>query len=207
MFHSEILASLLSHNLYWMCFSLRRKDGFPNNKQGLYEIWNNQAHYFRDNCHLLSPSYSNTMSMIHPNQSTVLHQQAPIANLKQELSCNNHHHHPLFLANQLIDLPKLDSPSLSPSLATLENDLPANDLEFYNDGRKNMNCSSTLYNDWGDLDCLVDSQISETTLSVLCPNTTNLPSPMMSSNTDNHVDFDTQGQISHHHHLGCFPNL
>ncbi|KAK6938520.1 NAC domain [Dillenia turbinata] len=160
----------------------------PNNKQGSYEIWKNQAHYFRDNCHLPSPSYSNTVPMIHPNQSTVLHQQTPFANLEQELTCDNHH--PLLHANQLIDLPKLDSPSLSPSLGTLENDRVTIDLELYNDDRKNMNCSSSLHNDWRDLDCLLDAQISETTLSVLCPNTTNLPMPMMSSNINNHVDFD-----------------
>ncbi|XP_050269169.1 NAC domain-containing protein 30 isoform X1 [Quercus robur] len=153
----------------------------PNYRQG-FEAWN--AYYVRDNSQVMPPSYSHiasTTQAFNPNQAATFH--VPITSLQQELVCNH-----ALLDNQLVEIPRLDSPSLSTSLATKEG--------FQHNGLANnedFDGISSQYVDWKNLDDLLASQFSGTTSY---PNL-----PLISQNNE------LGAQNNDSHLLGCFPDL
>lgn len=154
----------------------------PNYRQG-FEAWN--AYYVRDNSQVRPPSFSDIVSttqVFNPNQAATFHE--PNTSVQQELVCNH-----TLLNNQLFELPQLDSPSLSTSLATKEG--------FQHNGIANEDFDgiSSQYVDWTNLDNLLASQFTGTT-SFSNPNL-----PLISQNNE----LDAQNNASHL--LGCFPEL
>ncbi|THG13285.1 hypothetical protein TEA_000158 [Camellia sinensis var. sinensis] len=117
----------------------------PNHKQG-FQAWNN-AYYAMDNGNFNLPSCSDSvapMQMVYTNQG-IAFPQSPFGS-EQDLISNHTH-----LENQLVELPQLDSPSLSESLATKggsdqQNGIINKDCE---DERSNQGCQ---YVDWKNLD-------------------------------------------------------
>ncbi|XP_059630894.1 NAC domain-containing protein 30 [Cornus florida] len=127
----------------------------PSPNQGQrFEAWNH-AYYFRDTGNFRPPSYQDTVSQVqavHPNQGTSYH-QLPLGS-DQDLMSNH-----TCLENQLVELPQLDSPSISTSLATKEG-FEQNGLgnEDCDDGRSNH---GNQYVDWKNLDNLLAPQVTE----------------------------------------------
>ncbi len=163
-----------------MCRAFKKPS--PNYRQG-FEAWN--AYYVRDNSQVRPPSFSDIVSttqVFNPNQAATFHE--PNTSVQQELVCNH-----TLLNNQLFELPQLDSPSLSTSLATKEG--------FQHNGIANEDFDgiSSQYVDWTNLDNLLASQFTGTT-SFSNPNL-----PLISQNNE----LDAQNNASHL--LGCFPEL
>ncbi|KAI8015913.1 NAC domain-containing protein 30 [Camellia lanceoleosa] len=121
----------------------------PNHKQG-FQAWNN-AYYAMDNGNFSLPSCSDSVApiqMVYTNQG-IAFPQSPFGS-EQDLVSNHTH-----LENQLVELPQLDSPSLSESLATKggtdqQNGIINKDCE---DERSNQGCQ---YVDWKNLDNWLD---------------------------------------------------
>ncbi|KAK9270100.1 hypothetical protein L1049_025674 [Liquidambar formosana] len=155
----------------------------PSHKQG-FEAWNH-AYYVRNNSSFGARSFPDIASpmhaIVHPNQGASFH-QTPFG-LEQELMST----HTPNLENQLIELPQLDSPTLSTSFATRN--------ETYDDERSNI--QGGQYIDWEDLDNLLASQLNETA-SFSHQNLPLIP-------RDYEPAADAQNRASHL--LGCFPNL
>lgn len=84
----------------------------PNQKQG-FEPWNN-GYYFQNNNNFPSSSFQEILNPMHAaltNQSTNFY-QVPFANSNQQQIIPNDSH----FDNEIVDLPQLDSPTLSANL-------------------------------------------------------------------------------------------
>ncbi|KAA8546318.1 hypothetical protein F0562_002943 [Nyssa sinensis] len=126
----------------------------PNHKKG-FEAWNH-AYYVRDFGNVRPPSFPNMLSPIHvvyQNQGASFHDQLTLTSEQDLVSKRT------FMDNQLVELPQLDSPSISTSLANKEG-LGHNGIanQEYSDERSNH---GTQYIDWKNLDNLVASQLTE----------------------------------------------
>ncbi|XP_031256006.1 NAC domain-containing protein 30-like [Pistacia vera] len=167
----------------------------PNQRQG-YEAWNH-AYYLRP------PSSSSNSDHLmlnhhhhHPNQSTSFPQH-PFASPSDldYFPINNQ----TFMENQLMELPQLDSPTLSTSFATKDQghlQHNSNNILTSEDcGEEEKSNNGGEYNiDWKILDNLLASQ--------LVPFPNNLPS--FSSQNNN---FELEAQTSVSHILGCLHEL
>nr|ALC79047.1 NAC transcription factors 70 [Manihot esculenta] len=166
------------------------KKPISNQRPG-YEAWNN--HGYGVNVRL--PPFSNTVTStnmaIHPNQSSSSHHhQQPFGSDPAELVSS---HSFLDNNNQLIDLPQLDSPSrVSTSFATREGLQNNNNGACNEDFDEERSNSSTQFIDWKNLDCLLASQVFDSTSSSSVPNPNLLPSITQTY------------ELSHI--LGCFPD-
>uniref|UniRef100_A0A1J3HWU5 Protein SOMBRERO n=1 Tax=Noccaea caerulescens TaxID=107243 RepID=A0A1J3HWU5_NOCCA len=175
----------------WVVCRAFRKP-IPNQRPLGYEPWQNQLYHVDS-----SNNYSSSATM---NTSHHIGASSSSPNLSQMLMSNNHYsnvsssmHHQY--GN--IELPQLDSPSLSPSLGTNKDQ----NESFEQEEEKSFNCV-----DWRTLDSLLDTQVTH-------PQN---PNVLMSS-------FDTQSynpaqsfpsmhqnynevEANIHHSLGCFPD-
>ncbi|XP_051139920.1 NAC domain-containing protein 30 [Andrographis paniculata] len=157
----------------------------PGNKPG-FEGWNN-TYYLRDSSNYRPPSYPSTSTLLpfDPsglNQGTNALQPPFLAeNLKPSLSPYE---------SQMVDLPNLDSPSISTSFATTDTNFDHSALanEEAEDGKSQF---SNQFSEWQSFDKLIASSSYAYT--------TNMP---FASQND---ELDTQNQLSHV--LECFPDL
>ncbi|XP_043706696.1 NAC domain-containing protein 30-like [Telopea speciosissima] len=152
----------------------------------------NRAYYARDHEQSGIRSFSDIISpvqVINNYQGTTSFPHQPVCYEQQEFVSENVND----LDHQLIDLPQLDSPTLSTSLATREGfDQPCGtSKEDYNDQRNNHGAQ---FVDWRTLDELLASQLSDTTS---CP-TTNFPLIQQ--------DYDLDALNQGNNLLGCFHN-
>ncbi|XP_044512062.1 LOW QUALITY PROTEIN: NAC domain-containing protein 30-like [Mangifera indica] len=165
----------------------------PNQRQG-YEGWN-QAYYLRPPSSSSSSNSHNLMLNLHPNQPTTNVHQQPFASsdLDQCLPINN----PTFLDNQLIELPQLDSPTLSTSFATKDQGHLQHNNNFltnedFGEVEKSNNNGEYTNIDWKIFDTLLASQL--------------VPFPTLPSLTQNN-NFKLEAQSSVSHILGCLHEL
>ncbi|KAM7510912.1 hypothetical protein LguiB_009787 [Lonicera macranthoides] len=145
------------------------KKPIPSQKQS-------NGYYFSNNDNFRPPSFQDTMNtpFLHQNHPSNFHQ--PIFGSE---ALSNHTR----FDNQLIELPQLDSPTVSTSLATNED---------HDHGTIN---NANQYIGWENLDNLLSSKRIEPALSTY-PNMPLIPCDS---------ELDAQNQISHL--LGCFPDL
>ncbi|KAI3460652.1 hypothetical protein Pfo_017315 [Paulownia fortunei] len=162
----------------------------PSHKQG-FEAWNNTYYVRSDSSHYRPPSFSSTPSTSIQNfdllnQGTNLNQLPfPPESLKSS--------HSLF-ESQMVELPKLDSPSISTSFTTNDNNFEHSGVanEDNEDEKRNF---GDQYSEWESFDKLLASQ-------VIGPSSypyTNMP--LLPHNDE----LDAQNHISHV--LECFPDL
>lgn len=158
----------------------------PSHKQA-FEAWNN-TYYMRNSSSYRPPSYPSTPSLMHNfdpnlNQGTSLHQPPcpPETSLKSSNSP---------FESQLVELPKLDSPSISTSFATNNNNFANEDIE---DGKSSF-CNQ--FSDWKSFDKLFGSSQVIGTSSYSYTNM-----PLVPHNDE----LDAQNHLSHV--LECFPDL
>ncbi|KAM1151541.1 hypothetical protein PS2_034058 [Malus domestica] len=157
----------------------------PSHRQG-FEAWK-YAYYVRD--HPSSSSFSSEMPMamlINPNQG--FHQ--PFRSDQQDHFVSNN----IFLGNQLMELPQLESPTISTSFVTQENILNSNNLstEDYEDDRSNNNNSNQQI-DGKNLDNLLEVQLTDRA-SFSHPSLSSGPQYYEQETRSNHL-------------LGCFQDL
>ncbi|KAI3464400.1 hypothetical protein Pfo_021063 [Paulownia fortunei] len=125
----------------------------PSHKQG-FEAWNN-AYYIRNSSSYRPPSYPSTPSLMHNfepalNQGTSFHQPPfPPETVKSS-------HSPF--EGQMVELPKLDSPSISTSFATNDNNFEHSAVanEDIEDEKSNF---GNQFSDWKSFDRLLASQV------------------------------------------------
>ncbi|KAF8411866.1 hypothetical protein HHK36_004425 [Tetracentron sinense] len=159
----------------------------PSHKQG-FEAWNH-AYYMRNGGHIGLQSLADIaspMEAVDPHQITNFNQHPFVS--EQELGSRHTH-----LGHQLIEIPQLDSPTISTSLATKEGFEPSGIINEYLEDERNNRGEQFI--DWKMMDKLLASQLSETT------SCSNLNFPLIPQ----HYDLDTQ--IHENHLLGYFPNL
>lgn len=152
------------------------KKPIPNQKQG-FEAWNHHACYVRDHNLVRPQSFPHSLSpthVVHPYDQSVSSFQAQ--NGPDQ-----------FLDNQIMEIPKLNSPTVSPSLGTRESLGHYYSIfkEDYEDERISNQVGETI--DWKNLDSFLASQVTDQT-----------------SFSNSNV-LDAQNQISHL--FGCLPNL
>ncbi|KAK6129595.1 hypothetical protein DH2020_036666 [Rehmannia glutinosa] len=158
----------------------------PSHKQG-YEAWNN-AYYIRNNNNIYRPpSYPTPNQMRNynstPNQATNFHQPPILFPLETSP----------FEISQMVDLPNLDSPSISTSFATNDNNFEHSTVlasEEIEDEKSNF---GDQFCDWKSFDKLIGSSSSY--------GYTNMP--LVIPNNDDEIG--AQNHLSHV--LECFPDL
>ncbi|KAI3431901.1 NAC domain-containing protein [Psidium guajava] len=162
----------------------------PNQRQG-FEAWNH-AYYVRDYNNPRPPP-----SIIPETSQAVSFSRHQFAPCQEPIS-----NHQSLWDSQLGELPQLDSPTLSTSLTTTNNYMPAH--EEYDDGRsKNVNDDdgAQFISEWTSLDSLLASHVSNSSNGYATRLTE--PSTHMQSSS---LDFarETESQVGHF--LGCFPD-
>ncbi|KAJ4965950.1 hypothetical protein NE237_017799 [Protea cynaroides] len=163
----------------------------PSHSQG-FPMMMNRAYYPRGHDHHIEiRSFADIISpvqVVNHYQGTSNFPHQPIY-CEQELVMSKNSH----LDHQLIDLPQLDSPTLSTNLATREGFEPSGTSKEDYDDEMNRHGSQVV--DWRTLDELLASQLSGTTS---CPPTN---FPLVQQDYDQ--DLQNQGTSL----LGCFHNL
>ncbi|KAI5313179.1 PREDICTED: NAC [Prunus dulcis] len=147
----------------------------PSHRQGFEAL--KHAYYIREhNSHASSSNFGSEMHMVNPSQGF---QYQSFGLDQQDHLISNH----IFMGNQLTELPQLESPSISTSLANKQgvHEQQNNNIttEHYDDRRCNMN-SSDQHIDWRNLDSLLEV-------------------PLIPQNYEQ--------EAQNHHLLGCFPDL
>ncbi|KAB2603402.1 NAC domain-containing protein 7-like [Pyrus ussuriensis x Pyrus communis] len=153
----------------------------PSHRQG-FEAWKHA--YVRD--HPSSSNFSSEIPMvINPNQG--FHQS--FGSEEDHFVSNN-----IFLGNQLMELPQLESPTISTSFVTKENVLRSNNIstDDYEAERSNNN-SSNQHIDWRNLDNLLEVQLTDRA---------SFSHPSLSSASQNY-----EQETQKNHLLGCFQDL
>ncbi|KAG8378404.1 hypothetical protein BUALT_Bualt08G0133900 [Buddleja alternifolia] len=149
----------------------------PSHKQG-FEAWNN-AYYIRNSTNYRPPSY--------PSTSTLIHNFDP---LNQGTNFNQ----PQLFENQMVDLPKLDSPSISTSFATNDNNFDHSTTAVANEEIEDEKGSfGNEFSEWKSFDKLLESQVIGTSSSY---GYTNMPL------VPHNDELDAQNHL-----LECFPDL
>ncbi|KAL0351380.1 UNVERIFIED_CONTAM: NAC domain-containing protein 30 [Sesamum calycinum] len=156
----------------------------PSHKQG-FEAWNN-AYYIRNSSNYRLPSYPGTSTTrMHNFDSSLIHQPSfPPESLKAS-------HSPF--ESQVVELPKLDSPSISTSFAT-------NDTNFEHSFVANEETEdekSNFGNQFSDWNQLLATQVTGVSSYAY----TNMP---LLPNSDD--ELDAQNHLSHVLDQ-CFPDL
>lgn len=161
----------------------------PSNKPG-FEAWN-KTYYTRDSSNYRFPSYPSTptvMPCFDPsslNQGTSLHQPSfPPGTLKSNLSP---------FESQMVDLPNLDSPSISTSFATNDTNLEHSAVAT-EEAEDEKSYFTNQFSEWKSFDKLLASSSSSSYTYG-----TNMPFVPDSG------DLDAQNHLSHV--LECFPDL
>nr|XP_027092719.1 NAC domain-containing protein 30-like [Coffea arabica]XP_027092720.1 NAC domain-containing protein 30-like [Coffea arabica] len=141
----------------------------PSHKQG-FEAWSN-AYYIRENGKYQPPSFPDkSITSMHAVNPISIHgvdfQQVPLRADHHELISN----HAARFDNQLIEIPQLDSPSISTSLATKDQVFESGSLvnEDGEDVKSNIYCQQ--YNDWKVFDKLLVQQVIDPSASYACQN-------------------------------------
>ncbi|XP_050105637.1 NAC domain-containing protein 30-like isoform X2 [Malus sylvestris] len=153
----------------------------PSHRQG-FEAWKHA--YVRD--HPSSSNFSSEIPMlINPNQG--FHQS--FGSEEDHFVSNN-----IFLGNQLMELPQLESPTISTSFVTKEHVLRSNNIstDDYEAERSNNN-SSNQHIDWRNLDNLLEVQLTDRA---------SFSHPSLSSAPQNY-----EQETQNNHLLGCFRDL
>lgn len=161
----------------------------PSHKQG-FEPWNNGYYVRSDSSYYRPPSFPSTMSstVIHNfdlvNHGTNLDQPPfPSESFK---SSNSPFESPM------IELPNLDSPSISTSFTTNDNNFEQANEDIIEDEKRNL---GNQFSDWKSFDKLLASQFIGPSSYAY----TNMPL------VPHYDDLDAQNQICHV--LECFPDL
>jgi len=172
-----------------VCRAFRKP--IPNQRPLGYEPWQNQLYHVES-----SNNYSSSVTM---NTSHHIGASSSSHNLNQMLMSNNHYN-PNNTSSSMhqygnIELPQLDSPSLSPSLGTNKDQ----NESFEQEEEKSFNCV-----DWRTLDTLLETQ-------VIHPHNPNIlmfetqsynPAPSFPSMHQSYNEVEA----NIHHSLGCFPD-
>ncbi|CAN8235365.1 unnamed protein product [Cochlearia groenlandica] len=170
----------------------------PNQRPLCYEPWQNHL-YQVDNTN----NYSSTSTLNTSHHHHHIGASSSSHNLNQILMTNNHYNtnnvpSSMHQYGNNIELPQLDSPSLSPSLG---NNKDHNHNESFEQGEeKSFNCV-----DWRTLDSLLETQVthpqnpSGVFMSSFETQSYHL-TPSMHQNYNNEIDANI------HHSLGCFPD-
>ncbi|KAH9692113.1 NAC domain-containing protein 30 [Citrus sinensis] len=167
----------------------------PNHRQG-FEPWNHSC-YIRDCSHVRSisdQSHSDIVAathLVHPNHQGTNFQQ-PFGSDNQQLDYIPAGNNSFFDNNQLIELPQLDSPTISTSLAAKDQGLHRNNNNIISinedceEERSNNNGAGQCNNvtDWKNLDNLLESQ-------VLMPFQNTMPL------TPQNFELEAQGHVGH----------
>lgn len=159
----------------------------PTHKQG-FENWNNSYYGRSNNTHynIIPPSFPTTSNNL--DHHLINHEVTP------NLDHHHHHHLPLFQSEgssgQIFELPKLDSPTISTSFTTNDNN-----FEETEDDTKNFGYDHHQHSVWKSFDKLLDSQEIEPSSFAYA----NMPLVPHNDELDGH------GHISHF--LECFHDL
>lgn len=154
----------------------------PSHKQG-FEAWNN-AYYLRDSTYRppTYPSPSNIMQTYDPiNQGTNFHQPPALTSGQNPYE------------NQIVELPKLDSPSISTSFVTSDN-VFEHSMVASDDIEDDKGSFGNQYSDWKSFDKFLGSQVfGESSSSYGYTNMTNNDDQLVAQGHFNSV-------------LECFPH-
>lgn len=152
-----------------VCRAFRKPS--PNHRQA-FEPWNNHAYYLRDNSNF-RPSEPSQIDH-NPNfQYPFASQQPDYGNINSN--------------NNFLDLPQLDSPTISTSLATKEaTALQLQHQNLISEDCEEEKCSNNII-DWQNLDSLLESQFTV---------------PYQNSNTPLTPQLEAQGNVNVAHILG-----
>lgn len=161
----------------------------PSHKQG-YEAWN----YMR-NMNYRPPSYPNNQNLMpnnfNPNQSQTpnFHQPPFLAEALNSSSCT--------FDNQMVEIPKLDSPSISTSFAT--NDTNFASEEAHEDIKSSF---GSHFSEWKSFDKLLGSSSSSSHQFIGSSSSFDYANMPLVPHND---ELDAQSHLSHV--LECFPDL
>ncbi|OVA10903.1 NAC domain [Macleaya cordata] len=169
----------------------------PSHRQG-YEAWNHAYYLKAAHDHAGLRSFDNiTSSSMQLADSNYHNHQGSVNFQQQYLGCDQELGSKLTHLddNQLMELPQLDSPSISTSLATKEG-LDPNNIESFDDEKNNY---GGQFVDWKAVDRLLASQLTEMT----SPPNTNLSS-VIPQNYDVNAH---RNQQAGNYFRECFPDL
>ncbi|XP_010415913.1 PREDICTED: NAC domain-containing protein 30 [Camelina sativa] len=176
----------------WVVCRAFRKP-IPNQRPLGYEPWQNQLYHVESSNNYASSATMNTSHHIGASSSS--------HNLNQMLMSSNHYN-PNNASSSMhqygnIELPQLDSPSLSPSLGTNKDQNEG----FEQEEEKSFNCV-----DWRTLDSLLETQVTHSqnpnVLMSSFETQSYIPGPSFPSMHQNYNDVEA----NIHHSLGCFPD-
>ncbi|KAK4490072.1 hypothetical protein RD792_000726 [Penstemon davidsonii] len=170
----------------------------PSQKQG-YEatsywnnnINNNNANYYTNNYSRPTPLFLNTTSNITQNFDPL---SQVITTFNHDPSFPQDHHN----LNQMVELPKLDSPSISTSFATTDNTFE-HSINVANTNEDEKGNFGNQFNEWKNFDKLLSSQVigSSSSSSYVYTN--------MALDLHNDHELDAQNHLKNV--LECFPDL
>ncbi|KAK4433638.1 NAC domain-containing protein 30 [Sesamum alatum] len=172
----------------------------PSHKQSGFESWNNTCYDRSESSRYRPPSYP---SIRRP--STIIHNFDLLNNHGTTSNLMNQSHSAY--EHQMLELPKLDSPSISTSFTTNDNNFEQSGVadndqiqDSTDQDDKSNKFGNELYSEWKSFDKLFESQVMGTSSSYAYPNMALVP-----HNDDGLLD----GDQNHLNNLvlECFPDL
>ena len=175
-----------------MCRAFRKP--IPNQRPLGYEPWQNQLYHVDS-----SNNYSSSATM---NSSHHIGASSSSHNLNQMLMSNNHYNVNNVSSSMHqygnIELPQLDSPSLSPSLGTNKDQ---------NEGFEQEEEKSFNYVDWRTLDSLLETQVTHPQNPNALMSSFETQSYNPAQNFPSmHQNYSHEVETNIHDSLGCFPD-
>ena len=175
-----------------VCRAFRKP--IPNQRPLGYEPWQNQLYHVDNKNYYSSSETTNTSHRIGASSSS--------QNLNQMVMSNNHYNanNPSSTMHQYgnIELPQLDSPSLSPSLGTNKDQ---------NESLEQEEEKSFNYVDWRILDSLLEIQATHPqNRNVLVSSLATQSYNPEQSYPSMHQNYNYEVEANIHHSFGCFPD-